>query len=268
MSFEGAGEVVRDLYEALAARAFEDAATQVHGHVDLITISTGDVYYGLSGFMEYYRGWVAALPDLRLGSIQYGGSEKRTSVEYEMAGTQTGPLLMPHGHIPPTGREIHLRVCDVVEVADGKVTHIRTYFDMVTLLRQLGVVAGTPLHAPDRRAPLEMYAQAMDANAPERHKAIVHRFIQDVYSRRDPGAAGDSCDSSIVRHGGPLGDAQGLAEYKGFLTSLFVGLPDLEVQILDTIAEADRVVVRLSVGGTHLGPYREIPPTYKRVMGG
>jgi predicted ester cyclase len=263
MSVGGAGELARAVYEALAARAFEEAAGYVHEQVNLLNVATGDCYSGRAGFIEFNRGWAAAFPDLLLASFQYCGSDRRAVVEYEMVGTHTGPLLTPQGHVPATGMGVQVRICDVLEVADGKVTYIRSYFDTVTMLRQLGVMAGTPMHAPDRRAPLELYVQTVDNNAPQRHKAIVHRFLQEVFNRRNPNAAADSCGQTYLLHGGPLGEARGLQEYQGVLASLFVALPDLELQILDTIAEDDRVVVRFSVSGTHLGPFQGISPTYK-----
>jgi predicted ester cyclase len=44
--------------------------------------------------------------------------------------------------------------------------------------------------------------------------------------------------------------------------------PDLQVQIEDMVAEADRVVTRLTFEGTHRGPFRGIEPTGRRVRFG
>jgi predicted ester cyclase len=163
--------------------------------------------------------------------------------------------------------EIQVRFADVLDLTNGKVAAFRRYFDTVTMLRQLGLVAGTPLHAPDRRAPLELYAQPVDTNAPQRHKAIVHRFLQEVFDRRNAAAAADSCAKGYLWHGGHLGDATSLHDYQAVITSFFVGFPDLEVEVLDTIAEGDRVAVRFTMNGTHLGPFKGISPTYSRISG-
>jgi predicted ester cyclase len=40
--------------------------------------------------------------------------------------------------------------------------------------------------------------------------------------------------------------------------------PDLEIDVLDQVAESDRVVSRLTIRGTHLGEWQGIPPTGKR----
>ncbi len=41
-------------------------------------------------------------------------------------------------------------------------------------------------------------------------------------------------------------------------------VPDLEIRVLDQVAEADRVVSRLEIAGTHLGEWQGIPPTGRR----
>ncbi|MFN3359646.1 MAG: ester cyclase [Pseudomonas sp.] len=40
--------------------------------------------------------------------------------------------------------------------------------------------------------------------------------------------------------------------------------PDLQIRVLDQIAEGDRVVSRLEITGTHLGEWQGIPPTGRR----
>src|SRR5690606_18758122 len=117
------------------------------------------------------------------------------------------------GHVPPTAMEVQLRVCDVLDVQEGRIAHLRSYFDSVSLLRQLGLIAGTPIHAPERRAPLELYAQEVEGQAPMRHKVIVQRYLQDVFNRQNPAAVIDTCARSFVWHGGALGDARGLPAY-------------------------------------------------------
>jgi predicted ester cyclase len=267
MSFDAAA-AARAMYEALAGGDYESAAKYVAEDVLLLNVATGDVYRGSAGFLAYMRGWAAAFPDLKRDLLKVGGGGGRALAEYEAAGSHTGPLVTPRGHIPPTGMDVQLAFCDVVEFRDEVVSYIRSYFDSSTLLRQLGLIAGSPLHAPDRRAPLELYAQAMDGNAPERNKAIVSRYIQDVVNRQSPLAAVDTCSRDVVWHGGPLGEAKGMKAYQGVLASFFAAFPDLEVEVLDLIAEGDRVVVRFACSGTHLGEFQGMTPTLKRVTSG
>jgi predicted ester cyclase len=55
--------------------------------------------------------------------------------EARYRGTHTGPFL----GIPPTGRSIDLPIAVVVTFEDGLMAGERFYYDLATLLRQLGV---------------------------------------------------------------------------------------------------------------------------------
>ena len=52
---------------------------------------------------------------------------------------------------------------------------------------------------------------------------------------------------------------------KQFSTALVSSLPDLRHEIVDMVAEGDKVAVRLNVTGTHKGELQGIPPTNKKV---
>jgi NTE family protein len=260
-------DVARTLYESLVGRDFERAGGLLTEEVLALNMATGDIYTGREGFLQFARGWAGAFPDLRFGTPKISGGSDSVAVEYQLEGTHTGPLVTPRGHLPPTGMQVQVSFCDVLDFRDGRIEHLRSYFDAVSLLRQLGLLNGSPLHSRERRAPLELYAQPMDSGAPHRNKAVVHRHLQNVFNRHDPAAAADTCDRHIIWHGGSLGRARGLAAFQNVIDGLLIAFPDLEVQVLDTIAEGDRVVVRYTMSGTHYGEFQGIPPTCRRVVG-
>jgi predicted ester cyclase len=70
-------------------------------------------------------------------SVQVAGNT--IVLELTWRGTHRGPLQTPTGQIPATNKPIEIRACQVVEVKDGKVQLVRHYFDMATMLAQLGV---------------------------------------------------------------------------------------------------------------------------------
>ncbi len=56
-------------------------------------------------------------------------------------GTHAGPLLLPSGaQIPPTGKSIVLKGTLTSEVKDGKILRSWGYFDLASMLGQLGLV--------------------------------------------------------------------------------------------------------------------------------
>lgn len=260
--------VVRALYDALAAQRFGTASDLVDPNILLLNVATGDVYRGRSGFLEYSRSWISAFPDLQFSQLKLvAGGDETVVAEYELRGTQTGPLVTPRGHIPPTLAEVEVRFCDVIEFREGMISHIRTYFDAVSLLRHFGLIGPTPLHPPERRAGLEMYAHPIEVDTPQRNKAVVQRLLNDVVNRRDPEAAADTCAADFRWHGAALGEVRGLDAYQRVWGSFLHAFPDLQIEILDMIAENDRVVVRARLAGTHLRGFQGVEPTSRRIEG-
>ena len=60
-------------------------------------------------------------------------------LELSWKGTQTGPMVTPDGEVPATGKSIDMRAVQVQEIQDGKVASTRQYFDMATMMSQLGL---------------------------------------------------------------------------------------------------------------------------------
>ena len=105
---------------------------------------------GADEVIALWRGWATAMPDSRATFDNVCESGNTVVLELTWRGTHTGPLQTPAGQIPATGKKFELRACQIVEVADGKSRVIRQYFDMATLLQQLGVAA--PAAAAGARA--------------------------------------------------------------------------------------------------------------------
>lgn len=94
---------------------------------------------GVDDVIAVWKGWATAMPDSKATFNSELASGNTVVLEMTWRGTHKGPLKMPSGDIPATGKNFELRACQVVEVADDKVKSVRHYFDMGSLLRQLGV---------------------------------------------------------------------------------------------------------------------------------
>jgi len=94
---------------------------------------------GVDNVLAVWKGWATAMPDSKATFNSEIASGNTVVLEMTWRGTHKGPLKMPSGDIPATCKNIELHACQVVEVANDKVKSVRHYFDMGTLLRQLGV---------------------------------------------------------------------------------------------------------------------------------
>ena len=102
-------------------------------------VGTARKVQGADETIAMWQGWATAIPDARATFHQELASGNAAVLEVTWKGTHNGPLQTPTGTIPATGKRIEVRACMVVEIAGDKAKVQRHYFDMATLLQQLGV---------------------------------------------------------------------------------------------------------------------------------
>jgi len=99
-------------------------------------------------------------------------------------------------------------------------------------------------------------------SALDENKALVRRHLEEAVNLDRPEVWSDiMAEDFIIHH--PLVEP-GRAGYTAGLGLLRVGFPDLNVEVLDVVAENDRVVVRYIERGTHTGEFMGFAPTGRR----
>ena len=83
-----------------------------------------------------------AMPDVKGTVTNCVASGNTVTMEVSWTGTQTGPLIGPGGTIPPSGRSHTTPSSWILEFDGNKISESRHYFDLVTLLTQLGAMPG------------------------------------------------------------------------------------------------------------------------------
>jgi steroid delta-isomerase-like uncharacterized protein len=91
------------------------------------------------------------------------------------------------------------------------------------------------------------------------NKALVRRHLEEAINQRRPEVWDDVMAEGFVLHH-PLVEP-GRENYASALAILLSAFPDLRVEVLDLVAEDDRVVVRYIERGTHTGEFVGLPPT-------
>jgi steroid delta-isomerase-like uncharacterized protein len=104
--------------------------------------STGRTMHGVDEIVDAAQGWKKAFPDGH-GTVLGAYSDGPMAVlELEWEGTNTGPMDAPDGsQMPATGRSGRVNACQVMEIRDGRVTANHHYFNLLTLLNELGIGA-------------------------------------------------------------------------------------------------------------------------------
>ena len=104
----------------------------------------------------------------------------------------------------------------------------------------------------------------------EQNKAIVRRFIEELWNNRNLDLADEifaaDCITHQLRSGAELVAAPRSPEViMKHVTEWLAGFSDLRFTIEQMITEADQVVARMVMQGTHTGVWLGVAPTGKQV---
>jgi steroid delta-isomerase-like uncharacterized protein len=132
-----------------AAKAPVEAYNEKNWH-RLRSVVTPDFVYeevptqrrleGIDALVACWQAWARAFPDSRATFDEEFVSGQAVVLEVTWSGTHTGLLDLPGGPVAPTNRPIRLQSCQVLGLRNGKAQSIRHYFDIATLLQQLGML--------------------------------------------------------------------------------------------------------------------------------
>ena len=147
MAYEDTARIARTVYEAFNDRDFERGLRMLADDAAWTNVPTNETFHGEEGFRRNYEQWERAFPDGRINDLHIRAGDGFAVVEYTSRGTNTGPLTTPAGELPPTSRSVEVRFCDVLEIPGRLITGGRSYWDMATMMAQLGLMPEVPAGA-------------------------------------------------------------------------------------------------------------------------
>jgi steroid delta-isomerase-like uncharacterized protein len=107
--------------------------------------------------IEAAQSWKRAFPDEHGTITGVYTSGNTVAIELTWEGTQSGPMATPDGQVlPPSNKPITVKSVEVIEIEDGKIKVLRHYFDLMTMLHQIGAMdppataVASRLHSPAR----------------------------------------------------------------------------------------------------------------------
>jgi len=133
---------------AVAERWFQAADKQDTGALPelvaqdcVMTAPGGVTLQGPEQIAQWMTVFYTAFPSISHPIDRIVPAGNTVAVELHAVGTHTGPLASPAGEVPATGRDISLRVANLITVNDDdRVTSVHVYFDQMQMLQQLGLV--------------------------------------------------------------------------------------------------------------------------------
>ena len=94
----------------------------------------------------------------------------------------------------------------------------------------------------------------------EENKALARRFVEEVYNKGNVDAVDEFVSDRFVRHG-IGGTMHGRDIIKERVKAVRTGFPDFRITIEEALADGDKVVLRQTHTGTHLGEFAGVLPT-------
>jgi steroid delta-isomerase-like uncharacterized protein len=137
--------VVQEFVAAFEAFDVDRIVATLAEDVVLEEVPVGVVREGRDTFRAYLEGFFAAFSDATLHYTTVFAAEAWAAGEWLFSGRYTGQLPdLPSG----TGQQLTIRGADVLALADGQIRSGREYYDLFSLLTQVGVLpppaAATP----------------------------------------------------------------------------------------------------------------------------
>ena len=103
-------------------------------------VSVNGVEVSVQDLVERAQALQRAFADLRIELIDQLEAAGRLVIVFWQRGRHVGPLETPLGVIGPTGRDVEIRVIDVLSIVDGRISAIHVVPDNLGLAMQLDAV--------------------------------------------------------------------------------------------------------------------------------
>ncbi|MCH7972205.1 MAG: ester cyclase [Chloroflexi bacterium] len=95
---------------------------------------------GKEATVELFKAWKASFADAEGTITNIFRSGDQAVAEITWIGTHTGDMEGSGGTIPASGRKMEMTASIIVSTSDGQITESHQYFDLMTLLTQIGAM--------------------------------------------------------------------------------------------------------------------------------
>ena len=97
------------------------------------------------------------------------------------------------------------------------------------------------------------------------NKELARRIIEEIFNKSNIEHLEELVAKDVIIHDTDK-ELHGLDQLRQGITNLHTAFPDLHYSIEDLLTDNDKVVARCIGAGTHLGFFRNIPPTGKKMV--
>ncbi|PYS55289.1 MAG: hypothetical protein DMG13_04635 [Acidobacteria bacterium] len=135
--------VARENVEAFSAGDWQRLKAALAPNVSYHEVGSQRRLQGADQMVQAYQTWKQAIPDGKGTITNAFASRNSVLIEVTWTGKQTGPLVGPSGTIPPSGKAWDVQGAQVITIEGGKILELHQYFDLLTILQQIGAAPKT-----------------------------------------------------------------------------------------------------------------------------
>jgi steroid delta-isomerase-like uncharacterized protein len=99
----------------------------------------------------------------------------------------------------------------------------------------------------------------------EENKGLARRLVEELLNQRKLDVVDEIFAEDFVDHQGGLGPTGDRDSVRAFARALTDGFPDAHYELINLIAEGDRVLLHIKTDGTHSAEFRGVPATGRKV---
>jgi predicted ester cyclase len=108
-----------------------------------VDVPSGAILRGPDGHKRLLLFLAENFPDMRVELTNAFATEDQVTLEGAWRWNDTGPLYLASGALPGMRRSGKLRFCFVLQIRNGKIVSVHSYYDMLTQMEQLGLAPVT-----------------------------------------------------------------------------------------------------------------------------
>ena len=138
MSFDNE-KIIRNAYQIAEEQDVEGWIAAFTEDGTFTDESIPQTYRGPDELGKTVEVYAAAFPDMHRELHKFYVTGDVVIVQLSLQGTHLGPLVLPSGTVPPTGKKMDAPCCDVFELQDGKIKRFDCYAEGSVIARQLGL---------------------------------------------------------------------------------------------------------------------------------
>ncbi len=133
-------KLAKEGIEAFSAGDWERFKAPLSADATYEELATQRKVQGPDQIVEASKGWKEAFPDAKGTITKVTEGADTVVLEITWQGTHTGDLISAMGAIPPSQKRVNLQAVQVVRFKGDKVVETRHFFDLMTLLAQIGAL--------------------------------------------------------------------------------------------------------------------------------